>query len=79
MPEANTLSMALGSCCASPLQVAGAYAALAARGTATEPFLISLVKDEAGSTLYKHRRISRCAASRCAPPLLPMDPCSASR
>lgn len=66
MPEVNTLSMALGTCSASPLQVAGAYAALAARGTATEPYMISLVKDEAGSTLYKHRRISRCAASRYA-------------
>ena len=74
MPEANTLSMALGTCAASPLQVAGAYAALAARGTATEPFMISLVKDESGSTLYKHRRIARCAASRCAAAQPPPHP-----
>jgi penicillin-binding protein 1A len=67
---APTLSMALGSGCATPLQMAGAYATLAARGLAAEPHLIRLVKDARGATLFRHRPAVRRAARRCASPPL---------
>lgn len=68
MPHAPTLSMALGTNCASPLQVATAYAALAARGVAAEPYLVRLVKDSQGATIFRHRSKTRRVARKCAPP-----------
>lgn len=67
MPHAPTLSMALGTSCASPLQVAAAYAAVAARGVAAEPYLVRLVKDSQGATIFRHRNKSRRVARKYAP------------
>jgi membrane carboxypeptidase/penicillin-binding protein len=65
MPDSPTLSMALGTTCATPLQVAAAYAALAARGVAAEPYLVNRIKDSNGATIFLHRNKTRRVARRC--------------
>lgn len=47
-------SLALGTCAASPLEMASAYATLVRGGSYQEPSLITHVEDANGKTIYQH-------------------------
>ncbi|HYF73970.1 MAG TPA: transglycosylase domain-containing protein, partial [Nocardioides sp.] len=50
-----TTGIALGSATVSPINMANAYATLAAGGEAAEPFIIDKVTDADGTVLYRHK------------------------
>ena len=65
-PLPNALSLALGSCETTPLEMAVAYATIAAGGIYSKPHLISKVRDSQGATVYKHKGVRRMASSASA-------------
>jgi hypothetical protein len=70
IPDDRGPSTALGNFTANPLELAGAYGALASGGTYCKPYLIRLVKDANGATMYKHVHKGERVATRCEVPTL---------
>lgn len=64
LPDA--LSVALGSCETTPLEMAVAYATVAAGGVYSKPHLITKVRDRAGAVVYRHKGVRRLAATPAA-------------
>ena len=62
----NALSVSLGSCETTPLEMAVAYATVAAGGVYSKPHLITKVRDRAGSVVYRHKGVRRLAATPAA-------------
>ncbi len=62
LPVVPTTTLGVGS--VTPLEMASAYATLAAEGTYREPFLIREVVDAKGRTLLKHEPAERRAVDR---------------
>jgi len=58
----HDLSLALGSCEVSPLQMSRAYAALANGGYLVQPYLIDRIEDADGTTLFKADPAVACVA-----------------
>jgi len=48
------LSLALGTCSVTPLEMASSFAVLASGGYRTEPYAIAKIEDAAGKILYEH-------------------------
>ena len=65
-PLPNALSLALGSCETTPLEMAVAYATIAAGGIYSKPHLITKVRDRSGATVYRHKGVRRVAANASA-------------
>ena len=65
-PLPNALSLALGSCETTPLEMAVAYASIAAGGVYSKPHLITKVRDKSGATVYRHKGVRRVAAKESA-------------
>eukprot|EP00898_Chlorokybus_atmophyticus_P000982 jgi/Chlat1/1885/Chrsp145S08694 len=53
LPE--TLSLALGACEVTPMEIACAYNTIASGGVYTKPHFVTSIKDRHGNTIYKHR------------------------
>lgn len=62
-PLPNALSLALGSCETTPLEMCVAYATIAAGGVYSKPHLITKVRDRTGSVVYRHKGARRLAAN----------------
>jgi penicillin-binding protein 1A len=62
-PLPNALSLALGSCETTPLEMCVAYATIAAGGVYSKPHLITKVRDRTGSVIYRHKGSRRLAAN----------------
>lgn len=65
-PLPNALSLALGSCETTPLEMCVAYATIASGGVYSKPHLITKVRDRTGSVVYRHRGSRRLAANASA-------------
>jgi len=65
-PLPNALSVSLGSCETTPLEMTVAYATIAAGGVYSKPHLITKVKDRAGGAVYRHKGVRKLAASATA-------------
>ena len=65
-PLPHALSVSLGSCETTPLEMCVAYATIAAGGVYSKPHLITKVRDRAGGTVYRHKGVRRLASSPAA-------------
>jgi hypothetical protein len=61
-PLPAILSLALGSCETTPLEMAVAYATIASGGIYSKPHLITKVRDKNGALIYRHKGSRRLAA-----------------
>ena len=62
----NALSLALGSCETTPLEMTVAYASIAAGGIYSKPHLITKVRDRTGAVVYRHKGRRKLVANRAA-------------
>lgn len=56
----NNLSLALGSCSVTPLELATAYAVFANGGFKVTPFFIDKIKNDRGTIIYQHKPLEVC-------------------
>ena len=64
----SNLSLALGACEVTPLEMACAYNTIAAGGVYSCPHFVSHVKDRSGKVIYRHKPSRRraCGSAACA-------------
>ena len=70
----HDLSLALGSCEVSPLQMARAYSVLANGGYLVQPYLIDRIEDVDGAILYEADPAVACVACELADQVAAIDP-----
>ena len=57
----SVLSLSLGACEVTPMEMAAMYATIAAGGVYSKPHLVTRVRDKNGNTLYRHKSQRRAA------------------
>lgn len=65
-PLPHNLSLALGACEVTPLEITTAYNTIAAKGIFARPHLITLVKEHTGTVLYKFKPMRKLAVQESA-------------